>query len=49
MMSVKKDGMELIIRKGEYIMPRAAKPTITGRPKPAPKPLVGIAPPRSTR
>lgn len=29
----------IIIKDGIYIMPRAAKPKLTARPRPAPKPI----------
>jgi hypothetical protein len=29
-------ALEAIVRNGQYIMPKAAKPSITGRPSPAP-------------
>lgn len=33
-----KDQNEIIVTKYTIIMPRAAKPTLAGRPKPAPRP-----------
>lgn len=37
-MAGKKNQNEIIVTTYRYIMPRAAKPTLAGRPKPAPRP-----------
>lgn len=37
-MAAKKSQNEIIVTTYRYIMPRAAKPTQAGRPKPAPQP-----------
>ena len=41
-MSTKKNT-QVIIKDGEYIMPRAVKPTLTSRPKPAPRRMTHAA------
>jgi hypothetical protein len=37
-MATAKDKNEIIVTTYRFIMPRAAKPTLAGRPKPAPQP-----------
>ncbi len=45
-MSISNDKKTVVIKGNEYIMPQAAKPTITARPRPAPMALAPKSQPK---